>query len=130
MRHTVQYVPFRNLEDERYGMEMKYEGGVQHEFALVNVDGKLHFEMKCLGPVQSGRAMEKLYPNLNRRNCVGVFLTDISEQNLEKWMDRMELFYRRKKREIESCYEKMKKEDEEEGKRMEWLQQLLSEDEI
>ncbi len=119
MSDGIRYVPFRNITNDKYGMNAVYECDVQHEFSLVNDgNGKYHFELRCLGQMRIRGRLNQFCPNLNRRNGIGTIIVDLSEQNLESWKKRFSEYFALHHDEIEKEYEQMRKEDEEQERLM------------
>lgn len=108
----IEYIPFRNVENENRDMSLVYCGDTQHYFRLVNDgDGAFHYELECLGPKRVRARLEEILPNMNRGNCVGTILTDISEQNLNKWKQVLREYFELHRGRIEVDYEIMRAED-------------------
>lgn len=113
MNGEIIYVPFRNITDDKYGMNAVYSCDIQHEFSLVNDwNGNYHFELRCCGPMKIRGRLNQLCPNLNGKNGIGTYIVDLSEHNLECWKKRFSEYFTFHRDEIEREYKKMRKEDE------------------
>ena len=112
MSNGITYIPFRNVVNDKYGMNAVYECDIQHEFSLVNDGGgEYHFELRCCGPMRIRGRLNQLCPNLNRRNGIGTYIVDLSDQNLGRWKKRFVEYFALHREEIELEYERMRKED-------------------
>ena len=109
----IEYIPFRNVENaESPAMSLAYTGDTEHFFRLVNDgDGRFHYELECRGPLRTRMRHGQIWPNMNRGNCVGVILTDVSEQSLKRWKDILRLYFEEHSNEIQTEYDRMKEED-------------------
>lgn len=81
--HNMLYVPFRNNE------YFSYSGKTEHILLLVeDKPGKVHFELKCSGPLTSRCFHDRIF-GASDRPGLQVFTFDCSEQHLSELQEGM-----------------------------------------